>query len=125
MRPWRTDTTISPHITRHSNGSGLSRRRTTVTSGPYYLEKRAELRARFGADYPEVPDAVSAEGERLGQAMSDADTALMETPAPTLAALRWKLDRLMEVEADGYTAGWSEDYARQTIADYRRLLGEA
>lgn len=71
-------------------------------------------------------EAVNEEIDRLTDVFSDAQTALMEMPAPNKAALRWKLDKLLDDGDDISTASWSMDYARQTIADYRRILsGEA
>ena len=70
-------------------------------------------------------DADDEEAERLGEALAEAEGALMELPAPDRVALRWKLDKLFEPEAGDSTPCWSMDYVRQTIADYQRLLGDA
>lgn len=48
---------------------------------------------------------------------------LLATPAPNRAALRWKLDRLLAIDA-GRTSSWSAVYVSQTVADYQRILGE-
>ena len=56
--------------------------------------------------------------------MSDAEAALMDLPAPDLAALRWKLDQTLRIDGDS-TPCWSAEYVRQTVADFRRLCGEA
>jgi hypothetical protein len=63
--------------------------------------------------------------EQSADAQRDALKALMDMPAPHLAALRWKLDQAITFESDEddeYMEAWSRSYVRQTIADYRRLL---
>ena len=62
--------------------------------------------------------------EELGERVSDAEAALMNLPAPDLAALRWKLDQALRIDGDS-TPCWSAEYVRQTVADFRRLCGEA
>ena len=54
---------------------------------------------------------------------SEADFALMDTPAPHGPALLFKLEKLLEVDGDGSCAGWGGRYIAQTMADARRLLG--
>lgn len=52
-----------------------------------------------------------------------ASNAMMSHPAPDLAALRLKLDRLFPSDEDGgSTNSWAWRYAGQTIRDIRRLL---
>jgi hypothetical protein len=63
--------------------------------------------------------------EAFGEAIADAESALMDIPAPDLEALRWKLDQLLEPNSEHSTAAWSRDYVAQTVADYHRLLGDA
>ena len=56
----------------------------------------------------------------------DARDALMQTPAPNLAALRWKLDELLNADdMDEGTPSWDASFVAQTIADYHRLLVDA
>jgi len=62
--------------------------------------------------------ALTAAVDELGAA----DTALMQTPAPHGPALLFKLEKLLEIEEDDTTAGWSAAYVAQTLADARRLL---
>ena len=62
--------------------------------------------------------------EELGKRVNEAESALMHMPAPDLAALRWKLDQALMIEGDSICP-WSADYVRQTVADFRRLCGEA
>jgi hypothetical protein len=90
---------------------------------PGWCERRDALTARFGSAH-EVPSAIDDEFDRLVDVASDLECAVMETPAPDLAALRWKLDRLLEPDdPDASTPCWNKDYVRQTIEDYQRLLG--
>jgi hypothetical protein len=65
-------------------------------------------------------DRLDERSEELGDALSDAEAALMNTPAPDLAALRLKLERLPE--KDGDMPAWSSSYIAQTFADVARLL---
>lgn len=78
--------------------------------------KRAELLSS-GSPYA-VPAHMEDERERLCDEFSGAETLLMATPAPDLAALRWKLD---------HTAGseWNKDYVAQMQRDIDRLMGPA
>jgi len=57
--------------------------------------------------------------------LDDADRQLMRMPAPHGAALKWKLQEIIEVGADGFTGSYSADYVAQTLADIARLLGDA
>lgn len=61
--------------------------------------------------------------EALANAYSDADTALMNTPAPDLAALRWKLERFRD--DDGDLDAWTSKFVAQTYADLARLIPAA
>jgi len=73
-----------------------------------------------------VPAEIVDRQEALSDAHWEARNALMETPAPTLSALRWKLDLVFAVEpGDDSHDAWSVDFLAQTIADYRRLLADA
>lgn len=54
----------------------------------------------------------------MAKALGEAETALLNMPAPDGEALLWKVDRL-------YTPGegiWSEGVEDQTCADLRRFL---
>ena len=72
-----------------------------------------------------LADRIENEAERLSDAEHAAHDMLIGMPAPNRAAVRWKLDYLLGTDHDGYNSAWSESYIRQTIADYRRLLGDA
>ena len=89
---------------------------------PDYWDRRKELLAK--SDFA-MPEDVSNEYERLITAQCTEEDALMVMPAPDGGALQWKLDKLLEPENDGGTPCWSRDYVQQTVADYRRLLGDA
>ena len=103
---------------------GTDPRRAT----PDYMEKRAALLSAHPLFA--IPDDVNDEIERLSTAFADAQTALMKLEAPDQAALRWKLDHVLELEDTDSPHGgsipcWTAGYVLQTIADYRRLLPEA
>ena len=93
--------------------------RAALDSVQAYRDKRDQHRRDSGMD--EADDR----WEVLGERVAEAECALMDTPAPDLAALRFKLDHLLEPDSEGSTACWSRDYVAQTIADYQRLLGGA
>lgn len=92
-----------------------------VSGRPGYWEQREAIVTKYGTSH-RVPDALHDEMERLTEIYSDAETALMETPAPDAPAVRWKLDRLLEVDSLGSTPCWSREYVQQAVADYQRLL---
>ena len=71
-----------------------------------------------------IPDNISDRGEALIDEMVNAEGVLMDMPAPDRAALRWKLDIVLE-PGEEFTPSYSANYVAQTIADYRRLLGDA
>jgi hypothetical protein len=57
---------------------------------------------------------------QLATDLCEAD--LMQTPAPTPEALRWKVERLIEVERNCSTQ-WPAAYVPQTKADLANILG--
>uniref|UniRef100_UPI0035CAB719 hypothetical protein n=1 Tax=uncultured Sphingomonas sp. TaxID=158754 RepID=UPI0035CAB719 len=66
---------------------------------------------------------IEAEWERVSEAANDARWALFNTPAPDLAALRWKAEHLFGGAGGGIeTSCWSEDTIATYMADVRRLL---
>lgn len=68
-------------------------------------------------------DAIGEEMEARTDAYCDSRHALMEMPAPNLAALRWKLDYAFAECREGRSMDcWHADFMAQTIADYQRLL---
>lgn len=100
--------------------------------------RKAEVRATLDSvqafrdakkqhDHDSGMDAANERWEALAQRERDALKSLLDTPAPDLAALRWKLDFLMvdTGEPDGDMPGWSADYFRQALADIARLLPDA
>ena len=68
--------------------------------------------------------AAADECERHGEAVSDALGEFMDTPAPDLAALNWKLGQLRDAD-DGSLVGWSSEFIAQTFEDIARLLPPA
>lgn len=68
---------------------------------------------------------VGEEVERASEVHDEVWAELMKTPAPHLSALRWKLERLLEIEDDGMSASWCERLVLPVLADIARLLGEA
>jgi len=90
-----------------------------------FNERRQALKAAYPTFF--VSDEIEAEIERLSTELSDAQSSLMGMEAPDLAALRWKLDHVLEIECPddvdgGSTPCWSAHYVAQTVSDYRRLL---
>lgn len=63
-----------------------------------------------------VPDQVHHNHEALCALYTAADDAVMATPAPDLAALRWKIDRTSQ-------ATYTPEFLAQMNADMDRLLG--
>lgn len=90
---------------------------------PNYFEKRRDLWATHGTAH-RVPDHVDERLDALCSHCSDLQDAVMQTPAPDLAALRWKLDRLLVDDCTECTSAWSYNYVAQALADMARLLPE-
>lgn len=65
-----------------------------------------------------VPDQVYENEDAFGELLSDAEEALMNTPAPDLAALRWKLNKAA-------SSCYSREYLAQMHEDMDRLMGPA
>lgn len=63
------------------------------------------------------------ECDAASEAWCDAITVVMDTPAPDLPALRWKLGEVFPQGEGGSTPSWSADYVAQTLRDIDRLLG--
>ena len=60
--------------------------------------------------------------DRLADRYSQCEQAVFDMPAPDLSALRWKLERLLAIDPDGATSGWSGEHVQQTLADIQRLI---
>ena len=125
------DLSLSPEST--GGNPSLSLMSADIAWGAAYQQWRiAKRRHMLDWDaYRAMPysdseaDIASEMSTMSGDALAAAESALMELPAPNLAALRWKLDHILEPDSGSdETPGWSMGYVRQTIADYRRLLGE-
>lgn len=50
---------------------------------------------------------------------------IMAMPAPNADAVRWKLDYVLDTKDGSFSDSYAPSYLEQTIADYRRFLGEA
>lgn len=78
------------------------------------------IRQRYG--WHEANDR----SEALAEAFCDAESVLLELPAPDIAALAWKLERMFgDAEPDGYCDSLTARWTHQLIADARRLDGRA
>ena len=71
-----------------------------------------------------IPDDVDQAIEALVDHRDDLCSALMAMPAPNGPALLWKLERVIQPDSEDKPC-WSDWYISQTVADYRRLLGDA
>lgn len=63
--------------------------------------------------------------DRLVDTTAEARKVLLQTPAPDLAALRFKLDYLLQIDALGDTSASNAALVAQTHADMARLLPAA
>ena len=70
-------------------------------------------------------DAAEERSEELTTRLWQAEANLRNTPAPDLAALRWKLDYLLADDDSGNMTAWSMEQIAQTKADIARLTGDA
>lgn len=80
---------------------------------------RAYLNRKYGAKAAPYEEEV--QYDDLTDSMVEAETVLAEMPAPDVAALRWKMEHLLE-SGGVRTPSWSLSYVKQTKADMRRLL---
>ena len=73
-------------------------------------------------------NAIEDEVDRLSDLVCEARWAAIQTPAPHLAALRWKLDQLFGLDArggvDGESPVYTSDVVNDFMADVYRLLPE-
>lgn len=107
---------LSEKLDRIEDAAGLDRARYG-----FWDRRKAfmDVNPKLYHDYSVVADEV----DRRGDAVADALGEVMDTPAPDLAALRWKLDQLRE--PDGGLAPWMSGMVNQTFADIERLLPHA
>lgn len=106
---------LSDKIDRIEDAAGLDRTRYG------FWDRRKDFVKANPKLYHDL-SAVGDESDRLGDAASDAGEVAMDTPAPDLAALRWKLEQLRD--PDGDLGAWTASYVEQTFADIARLLPE-
>jgi hypothetical protein len=72
-----------------------------------------------------VPEDINDRHDELWSLVGDAKEDVLRTPAPDQAALRYKLDYLLEDDGSDSISGWSRDYVAQTLVDIGRLLPPA
>ena len=82
-----------------------------------------DYRTPFAVGAREHNDETIAESDGLDLVQAELLGDLMNTPAPDLAALRFKLEHLLE-DDNGSLNPWSDSYVDQTRRDIARLLGE-
>lgn len=82
----------------------------------------ARLRRKYGREVDAPHDELAALDD-LCSTVSDRESDLEQIPAPDLAALRWKLDRLRE--SNGEMVPWAGHAVRQTFSDIARLMPRA
>lgn len=70
-------------------------------------------------------DAAEEHYDALTDAEIEAQDRMLATPAPDLAALRYKLGFIFADEGSETITPWSQNYIAQTKADISRLLGDA
>ncbi|WP_260598878.1 hypothetical protein [Sphingomonas endolithica] len=66
--------------------------------------------------------AADDEMDRITNEFVAAQDLLLEMPAPHNQALLWKLEHVLEIEGDGFTASWGGPFIKQVMDDMRRLL---
>jgi hypothetical protein len=100
------------HVAREHNARNIQ----SATPRELTLDIRAEIlnaNPLFA-----VPDQVYEKEDTFGELLSDAEEALMSTPAPDLAALRWKLNKAA-------SSCYTREYLAQMHEDMDRLMGPA
>lgn len=88
-------------------------------------EEKAKWRAYKEARKAAGLDAIEDESERLGDLAYAARWAAINTPAPDLTALRWKLDQLFGQGArdeDDESPAWAPRIVNDLMSDVHRLL---
>lgn len=93
-------------------------------SKPGFWQERDNFIAEHGSAH-RVPEGINDRHDELWSLVGDAKEEVMKTPAPDQAALRYKLDYLLEDDGTESVSAWSMDYAAQTLADIARFLPPA
>ena len=62
--------------------------------------------------------------DELIEQAGDIVSELLETPAPSSAALLWKVRYLLAAEPGRGTGSWEAEFVAQTLTDCTRFLGE-
>jgi len=102
---------------------------------PDLIEKEQNMRALVAGDDQRKAaiqairdrydmDALDDRSDELGDRICERERELMHTPAPDLAALRWKLDFITQEakEDDGCLPAYTSDFVRQMLADIAALM---
>lgn len=87
-------------------------------------EADAFYKANFGDTFDDAADGDNVEMDRLDAIETRSRAALMEMPSPDRAALRWKLNHILEDDASGGITAWNNAYIDQTRRDVARFLGD-
>ncbi len=66
-------------------------------------------------------DALALRVDQLSTAQVEAETLLMELPAPDMRALHWKLAQILTDDGDGFTTPWSFSLVQPILDDAKRL----
>lgn len=92
---------------------------TETTPSAEWTKARAEFDAAEQAFAGRDATSTDTELEAMGDRIARAASVLMAMPAPSGAALKWKLQYLT-AESGGWC--WNPEYYRQTVADIDRYL---
>lgn len=103
---------------------GVIQRLPDGSWNPGFWDARRKLEAEHGTAHM-IPEHIGERADALGEAVGKAQQEVLETPAPDLAALRYKLDYLLGDDSTDSTPAWSADFVAQTLADIARLLPDA
>lgn len=136
---WHVSTADDWYVRRcRSDVAALNEGRMRFDPLPHLLEHERQMRALVeAADARDAiiqsirdrygMDDLDDQSDDLGDRMADAQSTLMDLPAPDLSALRWKLDHLTEDAQgeDGSMACYGHSYVAQAMRDIARLLPEA
>jgi hypothetical protein len=94
-----------------------ARFRAAVESVREYHRQIAAGEQRHGMD------AISERHDADCNVMCDLEAELMAMAAPDIAAVAWKLGRILSPDDEGLTASYKHSYVQPVLADVRRLSG--
>ena len=113
---------IKDHIAARQNGEDETRANWQRVKLRHTIAERAYAAFRPTENPDSEEDAKK--GDELAGIQYEAEKELIALPAPDRPALLWKLEYLLRGDGDSVDC-WSVDFVAQTLADCRRLLGEA